>query len=170
MPPPNWIHSAEPGQGLGSTPTRFTFTRFIFEVIDVDFVLSYESCMYFLNTGVAKFIFPGRSLFGHPHSRCNFKLQQDSFVCYWVGVTTDDSCDRASLQYMSCLSLPHFWQTCLSSQQIKGLCWDAGVAAMTGICHTKSPLMGTWCHHEGDRTVIYYFANFWTTVKTQKPS
>lgn len=48
----------------------------------------------------------------------------------------------------------------LSSQGIKGLCWDADVPAVTGICHTSSPLMGPLHCHEGDKTVIYQFCRF----------
>lgn len=48
----------------------------------------------------------------------------------------------------------------LSSQEIKGLCQDADIAAVTGICHTGSPLMGTLHCHKGDRTVIYQFCRF----------
>lgn len=44
MPSPNLIHSAEPGQGLGSAPAGFAACAFW--VIAANFALSYESCMH----------------------------------------------------------------------------------------------------------------------------
>lgn len=73
---------------------------------------------------------------------------------------TDDSCDRASLQYVSSFPTLVLTDLFLSSQGIKGLCWDAGIAAVTGIRHTGSPLMGPLHCQKGDRTFIYQFCRF----------